>query len=152
MARAWYSIAPIFFFSKSAKSNHFLLQHIPCMNESHDPGRPFKMAITTSAFFTSSFTASSCSLIWETLMIAWFLHSGSSHSSTGFLGSYSGFCSSLQIAWSRNQNIFGVFRETLVVQVDPWLNQPWSSWPWPSSSWVRLWASSPFETGTSLLM
>ena len=49
-----------FFFSKSAKSNHFLLAHIPQMNEYHDPGRPFKVAITTFAFFTSS---SSCSLI-----------------------------------------------------------------------------------------
>ena len=50
-----------FFFWKSAKSNHFLLAQIPRMNESHDPGRPFKVAITTSAFFTSSFTASICS-------------------------------------------------------------------------------------------
>ena len=36
------------------KCNHFLLEHIPWMNEFHDPGRPFKVAITTSAFFTSS--------------------------------------------------------------------------------------------------
>ena len=74
MARAWSSIAPIFsyfsyessffFFSESAESNHFLLAHIPCMNESHDPGRLFKVAITTSALFTSSFTASSCSLFF----------------------------------------------------------------------------------------
>ena len=58
MVRAWSSIAPIFFFSsyESTESNHFLLAHIPRMNESHDPGRPFKMAITTSAFFTSCFT------------------------------------------------------------------------------------------------
>ena len=35
------------------------------MNESHDPGRPFKVVITTS---TSYSTASSCSLIWETLL------------------------------------------------------------------------------------
>ena len=71
MVRAWSSIAPIFFFSSyessffffpdSTESNHFLLAHIPRINESHDPGRPFKVAITTSAFFTSSFTASSCS-------------------------------------------------------------------------------------------
>ena len=54
-----------FFFSESIEINHFLLTHIPWMNESHDPGRPFKVAITTSAFFTS---ASSCSwfkrLLW----------------------------------------------------------------------------------------
>ena len=47
------------------ESNHFLLEHIPWMNEFHDPRRPFKVAITTSAFFTS---ASSCSwferLLW----------------------------------------------------------------------------------------
>ena len=35
-----------------------------------------------------------------------------------FLRSYYDFYTSLKIAWSRNQNIFGVFRETLVVQVD----------------------------------
>ena len=56
------------FFSESTESNHFLLAHILHMNESHDLGRPFKVAITTSAFFTSSFTASSCSwferLLW----------------------------------------------------------------------------------------
>ena len=57
-----------FFFPESAEINHFLLAHIPRMNESHDLGRPFKVAITTSAFFTSSFIASSCSLIWETLV------------------------------------------------------------------------------------
>ena len=32
-----------------AESNHFLLSHIPRMNESHDPRRPFKLVITTSA-------------------------------------------------------------------------------------------------------
>ena len=78
-----------FFFSKSTKSNHFLLAHIPWMNESHDPRRPFKVAVTTS-----SFTTSSCSLIWEILMTAWSLHSGSSHSSTVFSKSYYDLCSS----------------------------------------------------------
>ena len=34
------------------------------MNESRDPGRPLKVAITTSAFYTTS----SCSFIWETLV------------------------------------------------------------------------------------
>ena len=73
--RAWSSVASIFSSllmgrasSSFAESNHFLLAHIPCMNESHDPGSPFKVAITTSAFFTSFFTASSCSwferLLW----------------------------------------------------------------------------------------
>ena len=51
-----------------SESNYFLLAHIPWMNESHDPGRSFKVVITTSAFSTSSSTASSCSLIWETLV------------------------------------------------------------------------------------
>ena len=75
------SVAPIFFslimswasscvcsFQSLSESNHFLLAHIPWMNESHDPGRPFKVIITTSTFSTSSSTASSCSLIWETLV------------------------------------------------------------------------------------
>ena len=55
-------------FPDSVESNHFLLAHIPQMNESHDHGRrPFKVVITISAFSTSS-TARSCSLIWETLV------------------------------------------------------------------------------------
>ena len=64
MVRARSSIAPsllflgFFFFPEWAESNHFLLAHIPHLNESHDPGRPFKVAITTFAFFTSSFTSS----------------------------------------------------------------------------------------------
>ena len=63
-----YYESSLFFFPESVESNHFLLAHIPCMNESHDPGRPFKVAITTSAFSTSSSTATSCFLIWETLV------------------------------------------------------------------------------------
>ena len=58
----------------------------------------------------------------------------------------------LQIAWSRNQTYSMSLGKTLVVQVDPWLNQQWFSWPWSSSSCVRIWASSPSRTGTSLLM
>ena len=50
-------------FPDFAESNHFLLAHIPRMNESHDPGRPFKVIITTSAFSTYFSTTSSCSLI-----------------------------------------------------------------------------------------
>ena len=107
MVRAWSSIAPIFFFSsffffpESAESNHFLLAHIPHMNESHDPERPFKVAITASALFTSSFTSSIC-----------------------FLRSSSNVCSFLQIYWLRNQTSLLVsLGKTLVVQFDPWLNQ-----------------------------
>ena len=90
------------FFSSSlmsrAESNQFLLAYILFMNGSHDPGRPFKVAITTSAFFTSS--------------------------SICFLGSSSDVCSFLQIAWSRNQTSLSVsLGKTLVVQVDPWLNR-----------------------------
>ena len=55
-------------FLESVESDHFLMPHIPCMNESHDPGRPFKVSLTTSAFSTTSSTATSCSLIWETLV------------------------------------------------------------------------------------
>ena len=34
-----------------AENNHLLLAYILHMNESHDPGRPFKVAITTFAFY-----------------------------------------------------------------------------------------------------
>ena len=57
----WVELLLVCTLPKSVEGNHFLLVHIPRMNESHDPLRPFKVAITTSAFFTSSFTASSCS-------------------------------------------------------------------------------------------
>ena len=46
------------------KVTGFLLPQIPWMKESHDLGRPFKVVITIFAFST----ASSCSLIWETLV------------------------------------------------------------------------------------
>ena len=55
-------------FPESTEGNHFLSAHIPWLKESHDPGRPFKVAITTSVFSTSSSTTTSCSLIWETLV------------------------------------------------------------------------------------
>ena len=42
-------------FLESIERNHFLLAHIPHMNEFHDPGRPFKVPITNFAFFTFSF-------------------------------------------------------------------------------------------------
>ena len=51
-----------------AEINHLLLAYILHMNESHDPGRPFKVSITTSSFSTSSSITTSCSLIWETLL------------------------------------------------------------------------------------
>ena len=116
-----------FFFPKSIESNYFLLAHILCMNESHDPGRPFKVAITTSAFWIFTF------FNYFLKAIFWFK-----------------FLSSNSLV--KESNIFGVFGETLVVQVDSWLNHQWSSWPWPSSSCVRLLASSPPGTGTSILM
>ena len=110
-----------FFFPESAESNHFLLAHIPCMNESHDPGKPFKLAITNSTFSTSSSIATSYSLIWETLvkydcMVSAF---GSSHSLTIFSKSYSNLCSPLQITWSKNQTYSVSLRKTLVVQGYP---------------------------------
>ena len=106
MERAWYSIAPIFFFLELAESNHFLLAHIPHMNESHDHGRPFKVVITISALSTSSSTASSCSLIWDTLVnTVWSLHSGSSHSLTGSSKSSSDLWSFLQIIYLGNQTL-----------------------------------------------
>ena len=52
--------------------------------------------------------------LWS--MTVWSLHSRSSHSSTSFLRSYSDLCSSLQIAWSRNQTSLSVsLGKTLVV-------------------------------------
>ena len=67
-----YSKSSFFFlcmlFPESVESNHFLLAHIPRMNESHDLVRPFKVVITISTFSTSSSITSSCSLIWETLV------------------------------------------------------------------------------------
>ena len=42
-------------FLESVEGNHFLLAHIPRMNKSHDPGRPFKVVIT---IYYSSFIAS----------------------------------------------------------------------------------------------
>ena len=119
-----------FFFLESTESNHFLLAHIPWMDESYGPGRPFKQVITTSSFSTSSSTASSCSAFWIFTFFNCFLNS-----IFWFMFLYS------------NSLI-----KTPVVQVDPWLNQQWFSWPWSSSSCVRLWDSSPSRTETFLLM
>ena len=89
-------------------------------------------------------------VLW--FMTAWSLHSGSSHSLAGFLRSYFDLCYSVQIAWSRNETSSMSLGKTLVEQVDLWLNHQWSSRLWPSSSCEMLLASSPFETGTSMLM
>ena len=35
-------------FPESIENNHFLLVHIPWMNESHDHGRPFKISYSSS--------------------------------------------------------------------------------------------------------
>ena len=101
-----------------------------------------------------SLSASSCSLIWETLVkyecmvSAFWIFTFF----TCFLKVIFWFMFFPWNSLAKESNIFDVFGETLVVQVDPWLNQPWSSWPWPSSSCVRLLASSPSGTRTSLLM
>ena len=55
-----YETSFFFFFPESVESNYF----IPWMNEFYDPGRPFKVAITTSTFSASSSTASRCSAFW----------------------------------------------------------------------------------------
>ena len=86
------------------------------------------------------------------LLLQVVLHSISSHSSTVFSKPYSNLCSYLQIYWSRNQTCSVSLGKTLMIQVDSWLNQRWFSSPWSSYSCVRLWASSPSGTGTSLLM
>ena len=63
-------------------------------------------------------------VLWfERPLTVWSLHSGPSHPSNVLSKSYSDLCSSLQIAWSRNQTYLSVsLGKTLVVQVDPWLN------------------------------
>ena len=50
------------------KDINFLLAQIPWMIESDDLGRPFKVVLTISPPLKFSSTASSCSLIWETLV------------------------------------------------------------------------------------
>ena len=77
MVRAWYSIASIFFFSSYESSWKQLLPFgIHSLHEwINDPGRPFKVAITTSTFSTSSSTASSCSAFWIFTFFNYFLKS-----------------------------------------------------------------------------
>ena len=82
-----------------AESNHLLLAYILRMNESHDHGRPFKVAITTSAFSASSSTASRCYAFWIFTFFNYFLKS--------FF--WITFLSSNILM--KESNIFGVFRE-----------------------------------------
>ena len=44
------------FFPESAEGSHFLLAHIPWMNESHDPGRPSKVVIIV--YYSSTIASS----------------------------------------------------------------------------------------------
>ena len=43
------------FFLESTEDNHFLLAHIPRMNESHDPGRPFTTSYSSLITSNTSF-------------------------------------------------------------------------------------------------
>ena len=80
-----------------SESNHLLLEYILRMNESHDHGRPFKVAITTSAFSAS--TASRCYAFWIFTFFNCFLKSIF----------WIMFLSSNSLI--KKSNIFGVFRE-----------------------------------------
>ena len=88
--RTWSSEMSFFLFLESTKSNHFLLAHIPHMNESHDHGRPFS---------TSSSTASRCYALWIFTFFNYFLKSIF----------WFKFLSSNSLI--KESNIFGVFRE-----------------------------------------
>ena len=150
MVRAWYLVAPIFsslIMSRSSSSSQSLLKVITSFWHTFltwiNPMILGGHSRWLSLLLRSPFLLLPLQVV---------LHSGTSHSSTIFWKPSSDLCSSLQIAWSRNQTSLMSLGKTLVVQVDPWLNQQWSSWPWPSSSCVRLIASTPSGTGTSLLM
>ena len=97
---AWSSIAPIFsslLMIQASSSSQILLKVITSfwntflewMNSMILGGH----SRWTSSLLHSSlfFIVSSCYLIWETLMTVWYLHSGSSHSSTSFFRSYFDF-------------------------------------------------------------
>ena len=105
-----------FLFPKCIEGNHFLLAHISHMNESHDPRRPFQVAIIAYAFFTYRFKLF-FDLRDPCCMTAWSLHFGFSLPSTIFSKSYSDLCSSLEIAWTRNQTYSVSLGKILVVQV-----------------------------------
>ena len=114
MVRAWYSIAPIFFFSSYESSwkkllpsgIHYFHEWIPWSWEAIQGGYHHF-----------------CILLLLPLQVV--LHSRSSHSSTIF-SKPSSDLSYLQIAWSSNKTSLVSLGKTLVVQVDPWLNQQWS--------------------------
>ena len=159
MMRDWSSVSPIFsslLMSRASSSSRSLLKVISSFWHTFFKWMNAMILGGHSSWLSSLLLLLQQVVLWFERplwsMTVWSMYSGSSHSSTGFLRSYFDLCSSYQIAWSRNQTSSVSLGKTLVVQGDPWLNQQWSSWPWPSSSCVRLWASSPSGTGTSLLM
>ena len=150
VVRAWSSVSPIFSYldmSRASSSSQILLKVITSFwctfLEWMNP-----MILGGHSRWLSPLLHSPFLL----LPLQVVLYSGSSHSSTIFSKPSSDLCSYLQITWSRNQTSLVYLGNTLVVQVDPWLNQQWSSWPWLSSSCVRILSSSPSGTGTSLLV
>ena len=153
IVRAWPSVSPIFsslIMSQDFSSSQSLLKVITSF--SHTFLEWMNPMILGGHWRWLSPLLHSSVLLLPLQICSLILHSRSSHSSIVFSKSYSYFCSSLQISWSRNQTSSMSLGKKLVVQFDSWLNQQWSSWPWPSSSCVRLLASSPSGTGTSLLM
>ena len=102
MVRAWFSAAPTFS-SRSSSSCEFSSQillkaitffwhtFLEWMNLTILGGH----SKWPSPLLHSSLLHLPLQVVLDTLMTAWSLHSGSSHSSTGFFRSYSDFCSSL---------------------------------------------------------
>ena len=127
MVTAWSSVSTIFsslIMSRSSSSSQSLLKVITSFwhtflawMDSHDSGRPFKVAITTSSFSISSSIASRCFAFWIFTFFNYFLKAIF----------WFKFLSSNSLV--KESNIFSVFGETLVVQFDLRLNQQWSSWP-----------------------
>ena len=109
MVRAWSLVSPIFsslLMSRASSSSQSLLKLI------------------TSVWHTFIKWMNPMIMGDHSRWLSPLLHSGSSHSSTGFLRSYSNLCSSLQKSWLRNQTYLLVSSgNTLVVKVYPWLNQ-----------------------------
>ena len=97
----------LFFFPDSAESNHFLLAHIPRMNEFMILGGHSRWL---SLLLHPPFLLLPLQVV---------LHPRSSHSSIIFSNPSSDLCSSLQIAWSRNQTSLVSLGKTFMVQVDP---------------------------------
>ena len=103
-----------------AESNYFLLAYILCMNPTILGGH--------SRWLSPLLQSPLLLLLLQVVM-----HSRSSHSSTVFSKPSFDLCSYIKIGLSRNQTCSVSFGNTLVIQVDPWLNQQWFSWPWSSS-------------------